>query len=160
MNQKLKYSIQAADLLWIAAAFEAAQTIQSRLILAGQDAASPIRAILLAGRFGRFCTSEKNWKASAGAMVPDRLCSGNNRVIYLLGALLVFGFLSKNYARGWHPYIASLLPLGFIAILLCVVAARHDLTERRGDGWSFSGAAPRERPGSQISRHPRKCRWK
>jgi len=45
MNQKLKYSILAADLLWIAAAFEAAQTIQSRPDPGqGRIAASPICA--------------------------------------------------------------------------------------------------------------------
>jgi len=45
MNQKRRYLILAADLLWIAGAFEAAQIIQSHLILgSGSIAASLICA--------------------------------------------------------------------------------------------------------------------
>src|SRR5882762_5440618 len=111
MNQKLKYSILAADLLWIAAAFEAAQTIQSRLILgrAGLPQALYAPAVLLAASIWTLLYfREKLEGFGGGRWFPTVFAQVTTAVIYLLGALLVFGFLSKNYdSRLGLLYIAK-----------------------------------------------------
>jgi len=160
MNQKLKYSILAADLLWIAAAFEAAQTIQSRLILgrAGLPQALYAPAVLLtASIWTLLYFREKLEGFGGGRWFPTVFAQVTTAVIYLLGALLVFGFLSKNYdSRLELLYIASLLPLGFIAIRSfawwLVTSRPHRAARRRvvilGSGRLVSDLA------RKISRHP------
>jgi lipopolysaccharide/colanic/teichoic acid biosynthesis glycosyltransferase len=160
MNQKLRYLILAADLLWIAAAFEAAQIIQSRLILgrAGLPQTLYAPAVFLAASIWTVLYfREKLEGFGGGRWLPTVFAQVSTAVIYLLGALLIFGLLTKNYdSRFELLYMGSLLPLGFIAIrsfAWWVVTTRPPGAARRRVVILGSGQLVRDL-ARKISRHP------
>ena len=120
MNQKLRYSILAADLLWIVTAFEAIQILQNGLT-AGRTGLSQVfhaPTVLLASLIWIVLYFREKLEAFGGARrFPSVFAHVTTGVIYILGSLLAFGFLSKSYdSRLGLVYLGSLLPVGFIAI--------------------------------------------
>ncbi len=120
MNQKLRYSILAADLLWIVTAFEVTQIIQNGLTTGrtGLPQVFHEPTVLLASLVWIVLYFREKLEGFGGASrFPSVFAHVTTGVIYVLGALLVFGFLSKNYdSRLGLLYLGSLLPVGFIAI--------------------------------------------
>lgn len=120
MNQKLRYSILAADLLWIAAVLQVAQIIQDRLFLwrAGALPGSHASAFLLALSIWTILYLRERLDGFGGERwFPTVFAQVTTGVIYILGALLVFAFFSKNHdSRLELLYMGTLLPLGFMAI--------------------------------------------
>ena len=120
MNQKLRYSILALDLLWIAAVLEAAQIMQDRLILgrAGLPPASHAPAFLLAFSIWTILYLRERLDGFGGERwFPTVFAQITTAVLYILGARMVFAFLSKKHdSRSELLYMGALLPLGFMAI--------------------------------------------
>ena len=120
MNQKLRYSILAVDLLWIAAIVESAQTIQDRLIpgRAGAPPAFHATAVLLALSIWTVLYLRERLDGFGGERwFPTVFAQVTTGVTYIIGALLAFAFLSKNHnSRLELLYTGTLLPLGFMAI--------------------------------------------
>jgi lipopolysaccharide/colanic/teichoic acid biosynthesis glycosyltransferase len=160
MNQKLRYLILAADLLWIDAAFQAAQIIQSRPILgrAGSPQTLYAPAVFLAASIWTVLYFREKLEGFASARwFPTVFAQVTTAVIYLLGALLIFGLLTKNYdSRFELLYMGSLLPLGFIAIrsfAWWVVTTRPHGEARRRVVILGSSQLVRDL-ARKISRHP------
>jgi lipopolysaccharide/colanic/teichoic acid biosynthesis glycosyltransferase len=120
MNQKLMYSMLAADLLWIVTAFEATQILQNGLTTGrtGLPQVFHEPAVLLASLIWIVLYFREKLEGFGGASrFPSVFAHVTTGVIYVLGALLAFGFLSKNHdSRLELLYLGSLLPVGFIAI--------------------------------------------
>ena len=160
MNQKLRYSILVADLLWIAAASAAAHILQNGLTVgrAGSPQTLYAPAVFLAASIWTVLYFREKLEGFASARwFPTVFAQVTTAVIYLLGALLIFGLLAKNYdSRFELLYMGSLLPLGFIAIrsfAWWVVTTRpHGEAKRRvvilGSGQHVRDLA------RKISRHP------
>ena len=120
MNQKLRYSILAADLLWIAAAFEAVQILQNGPI-AGRAAFPQVLyapAVLLTSSIWTVLYFREILDGFGGERwFPAVFAHVTTAVVYILGGLLIFRFLSKNHdSRLELLYMGTLLPLGFTGI--------------------------------------------
>jgi len=139
MNKKLRYSILAADLLWIGAVFEAIHIGESRQI-PGSAALwnGPYApAVLLAlSIWAVLYFKERLHGFEGGRWFPTVLAQITTAVIYLVGALLIFALLSKSSdLRSELLYPGMLLPLGFISIRSLawwfVLSGRSSVARRR-----------------------------
>jgi len=160
MNQKLRYSILAADLLWIAAASAAAHILQNGLTVGRAELSRTLYApeILLVASIWTVLYSRQRLEGfGGGRWFPSVLAQVTTAVIYLLGALLVFAFLWNNGdSRLELVYIGTLLPLGFIAIRCLtwwLVTSRPRGASRRRVVILGSGQLVHDL-ASKISRHP------
>jgi lipopolysaccharide/colanic/teichoic acid biosynthesis glycosyltransferase len=120
MNHKLRYSILALDLLWIAAVLKTAQIIQDRLILGrdGLPRASHAAEFLLAFSIWTVLYLREKLDGFGGERWFSAVFAQvTTAVICILGAQLVFALLSKNHdSRLELLYMGALLPLGFMVI--------------------------------------------
>jgi lipopolysaccharide/colanic/teichoic acid biosynthesis glycosyltransferase len=160
MNQKLRYPILAADLLWIAAASAAAHMLQNGLTVGRAELSRTLYApeILLVASIWTVLYSRQRLEGfGGGRWFPSVLAQVTTAVIYLLGALLVFAFLrNKDDSRMELVYIGTLLPLGFIAIRCLawwLVTSRPRGASRRRVVILGSGQLVHDL-ASKISRHP------
>jgi lipopolysaccharide/colanic/teichoic acid biosynthesis glycosyltransferase len=120
MIRRLRYAILSADLLWIAGVFVLAQFLWNG---ASADAASmstlvhlpPIAAAISIWIFLYF--NKKLDCFCRGWHLPSVCAQVTVAVGYLMGSLLVSALCAKyNYSHLGLPYIACLLPLGFVSI--------------------------------------------
>ncbi len=160
MNQKLRYSILAADLLWIAAASAAAHLLQNGLTVSRAELPRTLHApeiLLIASIWTVLYSRQRLEGFGGGRWFPSVLAQVTTAVIYLLGALLVFAFLWNNDdSRLELVYIGTLLPLGFIAIRCLawwLVTSRLRGASRRRVVILGSGQLVHDL-ASKISRHP------
>jgi len=160
MNQKLRYSILAADLLWIAAASAAAHILQNGLTVGRAELPRTLYApeiLLIASIWTVLYSRQRLEGFGGGRWFPSVLAQVTTAVIYLLGALLVFTFLRNNGdSRLELVYIGTLLPLGFIAIRCLtwwLVTSRPRGASRRRVVILGSGQLVHDL-ASKISRHP------
>ena len=160
MNQKLRYSILAADLLWIAAASAAAHILQNGLTVGRAELPRTFYApeiLLIASIWTVLYSRQRLEGFGGGRWFPSVLAQVTTAVIYLLGALLVFTFLRNNGdSRLELVYIGTLLPLGFIAIRCLtwwLVTSRPRGASRRRVVILGSGQLVHDL-ASKISRHP------
>ena len=160
MNQKLRYSILAADLLWIAAASAAAHILQNGLTVGRAELPRTFYApeiLLIASIWTVLYSRQRLEGFGGGRWFPSVLAQVTTAVIYLLGALLVFAFLRNNGdSRLELVYIGTLLPLGFIAIRCLawrLVTSRPRGASRRRVVILGSGQLVHDL-ASKISRHP------
>ena len=160
MNQKLRYSILAADLLWIAAASAAAHILQNGLTVGRAELSRTLYApeiLLIASIWTVLYSRQRLEGFGGGRWFPSVLAQVTTAVIYLLGALLVFAFLWNNGdSRLELVYIGTLLPLGFIAIRCLtwwLVTSRPRGASRRRVVILGSGQLVHDL-ASKISRHP------
>jgi lipopolysaccharide/colanic/teichoic acid biosynthesis glycosyltransferase len=160
MNQKLRYSILAADLLWIAPASAAAHILQNGLTVGRAELPRTFYApeiLLIASIWTVLYSRQRLEGFGGGRWFPSVLAQVTTAVIYLLGALLVFAFLWNNGdSRLELVYIGTLLPLGFIAIRCLtwwLVTSRPRGASRRRVVILGSGQLVHDL-ASKISRHP------
>jgi lipopolysaccharide/colanic/teichoic acid biosynthesis glycosyltransferase len=160
MNQKLRNSILAADLLWIAAASAAAHILQNGLTVGRAELPRTLYApeiLLIASIWTVLYSRQRLEGFGGGRWFPSVLAQVTTAVIYLLGALLVFAFLRNNDASRLELVcLGTLLPLGFIAIRCLawwLVTSRPRGASRRRVVILGSGQLVHDL-ASKISRHP------
>jgi lipopolysaccharide/colanic/teichoic acid biosynthesis glycosyltransferase len=161
MNYKFRYSVLAADLLWVVASFAAAQILRNGLTAnqrAGLSLSVDGPPILVSfSVWILLYFSEKLEAYCVGSYLPSAFARLVVGVFYIIGSLLALAFLVRPYyAHLPFLYLGCLLPLGFVSIRCLawwLVTSRSRTGAKRRVVILGSGRIPREL-ALKISRHP------
>jgi lipopolysaccharide/colanic/teichoic acid biosynthesis glycosyltransferase len=158
MNQKLRYSILAADLLWIPAALLFAQLLRTGPRGNDPNVAQFHYFPLVAMAIWIFLYFSKKLEGFCGGWhLPNVFAQVVVGVFYLMGSLLALAFLSKQYYPRLTLFLGGiLLSAGFVAIrcLACwLINSRSHGRVKRRVVILGSGRIVREL-ARKISRHP------
>lgn len=158
MNRTLRYAILSADLFWIVGVFVISQILWNGLGTAGISTLVHLPPILAAiSVWVVLYFSKKLDCFCRGWHLPSICAQVTVAVCYLMASLLVLA-LCAHYNYSWLalPYIAGLLPLGFVSIrglALRLVTSRSAASIKRRVVILGAGRVAREL-AHKIAQHP------